>query len=86
MGESASCTVSRNPILLACLWTPLVEELGQSLGYDAEAFQQEFGSRHLVGHMGEPDDIAWGIVYLVSEESKFITGSEFVIDGGYTAC
>jgi len=30
-------------------------------------------------------DIAYGIVYLASDESKFITGSELVIDGGYTA-
>ncbi|MBT3399950.1 MAG: SDR family oxidoreductase, partial [Rhodospirillaceae bacterium] len=38
-----------------------------------------------LGHMGEPDDIAWGIVYLASEESKFMTGTEFVLDGGITA-
>ena len=30
-------------------------------------------------------DIAWGVVYLASDESKFVTGSELVIDGGYTA-
>jgi NAD(P)-dependent dehydrogenase (short-subunit alcohol dehydrogenase family) len=35
--------------------------------------------------MGEPDDIAWGIVYLASDESKFMTGTEFVLDGGITA-
>ncbi|MDZ7828547.1 MAG: glucose 1-dehydrogenase [Halofilum sp. (in: g-proteobacteria)] len=67
------------------IWTPLVEDFGQRLGFDAEAFQQELGSRHPVGHVGEPDDIAWGIVYLLSDESKFMTGSELVIDGGYTA-
>lgn len=38
-----------------------------------------------MGRMGEPDDIAWICVYLASEESKFATGAEFVIDGGYTA-
>ncbi|MGX1199570.1 SDR family oxidoreductase [Marinobacter nauticus] len=38
-----------------------------------------------VERMGEPDDIAWGIVFLASDESKFMTGSELVIDGGYTA-
>ncbi len=37
-----------------------------------------------IGAMGEPDDIAWGVVYLASDESKFVTGSELVIDGGYT--
>jgi len=34
---------------------------------------------------GDPDDIAWGIVYLASNEAEFITGSELVIDGDYTA-
>jgi NAD(P)-dependent dehydrogenase (short-subunit alcohol dehydrogenase family) len=35
--------------------------------------------------MGEPDDVAYGALYLASSESKFVTGSELVIDGGYTA-
>lgn len=35
--------------------------------------------------LGEPDDIAWGIVYLASNESKYMTGTEFVVDGGITA-
>ena len=34
---------------------------------------------------GEPDDIAWGAAYLASDEAKWVTGSELVIDGGYTA-
>jgi 3(or 17)beta-hydroxysteroid dehydrogenase len=38
-----------------------------------------------LGHIGEPNDIAYGILYLASDESKFMTGSELVIDGGYTA-
>ncbi|RPI53886.1 MAG: SDR family oxidoreductase, partial [Acidobacteria bacterium] len=32
-----------------------------------------------------PDDIAMGAVYLASDEAKFVTGAELVIDGGYTA-
>ncbi|WP_429971806.1 glucose 1-dehydrogenase [Fructilactobacillus sp. Tb1] len=38
-----------------------------------------------MGHLGDPDDIAYACVYLASNESKFMTGSEMVIDGGYTA-
>jgi 3(or 17)beta-hydroxysteroid dehydrogenase len=40
---------------------------------------------HPVGHLGDPDDIAYAVVYLVSDESRFMTGAEMVIDGGYTA-
>jgi NAD(P)-dependent dehydrogenase (short-subunit alcohol dehydrogenase family) len=35
-----------------------------------------------LGHVGEANDIAYGILYLVSDESKFVTASELVIDGG----
>ncbi len=38
-----------------------------------------------MGHIGEPNDIAWICVYLASDEAKFATGAEFVVDGGYTA-
>lgn len=38
-----------------------------------------------LGHMGEPDDIAYGAVYLASDESKFVTGTVVYIDGGWTA-
>jgi 3(or 17)beta-hydroxysteroid dehydrogenase len=40
---------------------------------------------HAMGHFGEPDDVAYGVLYLASDESKFLTGSELVIDGGWTA-
>lgn len=35
--------------------------------------------------LGVPEDIAYGALYLASDESKFVTGSELVIDGGFTA-
>ncbi len=38
-----------------------------------------------LGRMGTPEDIAAGILYLASNESSFVTGSELVIDGGMTA-
>ena len=67
------------------IWTPMVENHLKTTGQDLEAAKQATAALHPLGHMGEPDDIAWGIVFLVSDESKFMTGSELVIDGGYTA-
>jgi NAD(P)-dependent dehydrogenase (short-subunit alcohol dehydrogenase family) len=52
---------------------------------DVEAGRKATDALHPLGHMGEPDDVAWGAVYLASEEAKFVTGAELVIDGGYTA-
>lgn len=63
------------------IWTPLVEELGKG----NPKFRKQLDSLHPIGHIGEAIDIAYGILYLISDESKFTTGSELVIDGGYTA-
>lgn len=62
------------------IWTPLVEELGKT----KTGFRKKLDSLHPIGHVGEAIDIAYGIIYLISDESKFVTGSELVIDGGYT--
>ncbi len=81
----ASDNIRVNSIHPGFIWTPLVEALGKNSPEGVEAFKQQLDSRHPIGHVGEPDDIAYGILYLASDESKFITGSELVIDGGYTA-
>ncbi|MCI0893611.1 MAG: SDR family oxidoreductase, partial [Chloroflexi bacterium] len=38
-----------------------------------------------LGRIGTPEDIAYGALFLASDESSFMTGSELVIDGGSTA-
>ena len=42
-------------------------------------------SRHPIGQLGVPDDIAKGIVFLASDDSDFMTGAGLVVDGGSTA-
>ena len=42
-------------------------------------------SRVPLGRYGLPDEVAYGVLYLASDESSYVTGSELVIDGGWTA-
>jgi NAD(P)-dependent dehydrogenase (short-subunit alcohol dehydrogenase family) len=52
---------------------------------DVDAARKALESLHPIGHLGEPDDVAYAVLYLASDESKFATGSELVVDGGYIA-
>jgi NAD(P)-dependent dehydrogenase (short-subunit alcohol dehydrogenase family) len=72
-----------NTINPGFIWTELVEGFVKSQAEPEEA-QRQIEQAHAVGHMGEPADIAHGVVYLASDESKFVTGTQLVIDGGYT--
>ncbi|MHB1205523.1 MAG: SDR family NAD(P)-dependent oxidoreductase [Rhodospirillaceae bacterium] len=73
-----------NSIHPGFIWTPMVEK-HLATAADKEAAARATAALHPLGHMGEADDIAWGAVYLASDEAKFMTGAELVIDGGYTA-
>ncbi len=66
------------------IWTPMVQHFVDDSGAP-EQTKSAVAALHPLGHLGDADDIAWGCVYLASDEAKFVTGSELVIDGGYTA-
>ncbi len=52
---------------------------------DTEEGRERAAARHPLGRVGQPEDIAYGVLFLASDESSFMTGSELVIDGGLTA-
>ena len=74
-----------NSIHPGCIITPLVEAMASEYPGGRSAFMKMMADQHPIGYLGEPDDIGYGIIFLASDESKFMTGSELVIDGGYTA-
>jgi NAD(P)-dependent dehydrogenase (short-subunit alcohol dehydrogenase family) len=54
-------------------------------GVAAGGEQQAMAAAHPLGRMGQAEEIARGIVWLASDDSSFMTGSEMVVDGGFTA-
>lgn len=52
---------------------------------DRENEHARLASLHPIGRLGDSDDVASMVIYLASEESRFVTGAEMVVDGGYTA-
>lgn len=62
-----------------------LKEQSEKLGISVEELRTVLDSEHPIGHIGEPNDIAYDVLYLVSDEAKFVSESELVIDGGYTA-
>ena len=50
-----------------------------------ESYRQDRVRRTPLGRLGQPEDVAMGVLYLASDESSYVTGAELVIDGGRTA-
>lgn len=74
-----------NSIHPGWIWTTMLDEVGKKAPMGQEEFNRYFLNNIPLGHWGDPQDVAYGVLYLASDESKFITGSELVIDGGYIA-
>ncbi len=74
-----------NSIHPGTIMTPLVKELGSRMEGGLEAYNKLMSEKHPIGHAGEPIDVAYGSLYLASDESKFVTGAQLYIDGGYSS-
>lgn len=71
-----------NSVHPAFIDTPILD--GMSEG-DRTAMLDKLRRQVPIGRVGEPDDIAYAIIYLASDESRFVTGSEIKVDGGISA-
>ncbi len=63
---------------------PIVTPMTEARRADPESYRVTV-SRIPLGRYGEPEEVAYGVLYLASDESSFVTGAELVIDGGWTA-
>lgn len=55
----------------------------EAAGENGNRAREMGAEQHLIGRLGTVDDVARGIVFLASEDASFVTGSEFVVDGGF---
>ena len=79
--EYATAGIRVNAVCPGYINTPLVRPL-----FDAhEDFEQRVISRHPLGRLGEPSEIAEAVVWLSSDAASFVTGLNMPVDGGYTA-
>ncbi len=78
--QYASEGIRANSIHPGTIETPMTEGLLAN-----EAHRADRMNRTPIGRLGQPEDVAYGALYLASDEASFVTGSELVIDGGRTA-
>ncbi|HWW48129.1 MAG TPA: glucose 1-dehydrogenase [Xanthobacteraceae bacterium] len=86
--EFAPKNIRVNAILPGLMKTPMVEHsAGLATSYakgDIEEMWRRRDAQVPMGHMGEAWDVAYAALFLASDESKYVTGHELVVDGGIT--
>ena len=85
--QHATQGVRVNSVVPGQLHTPMVESrlAGQRAGGDVSALLAQRQKRIPLGFMGDGRDTASAVLFLASDEARFITGTELVVDGGMTA-
>ncbi len=76
--------IRANSLHPAFIDTPILDNF-RVPGLDRAGLLEKLGRQIPLGHVGEPDDVAFAAVYLCSDEAKFVTGAELFIDGGISA-
>ena len=82
--EYASKGIRVNTVVPGQLHTPMVEArlAGQRTGGDIDALLKQRLARIPLGFMGDGRDTANAVLFLASDEARFITGTEIIVDGG----
>jgi dihydroanticapsin dehydrogenase len=69
------------------VWTQIVQTRCREAGMDRAAAEADpgWGGAHMLRRIADPREIACAILFLASDEASFVTGSNMMVDGGYTA-
>jgi NAD(P)-dependent dehydrogenase (short-subunit alcohol dehydrogenase family) len=65
--------------------TPILDGISKNAGIEKDVVMGKLARQIPLGRVGVPEDIAMGVLYLASDESRFMTGAELKLDGGISA-
>ncbi len=82
-GMQIRCNSVHPGMIRTRMFDHIVEEFGKAADLSKEEAEELVLKSVPFGHVGEPDDVAFLILYLASDEAKYVTGSEFMVDGGW---
>jgi NAD(P)-dependent dehydrogenase (short-subunit alcohol dehydrogenase family) len=84
--DHARDNIRVNCVAPGSVHTPLLEQAAIRLSpTDAEETMRQWGAKHPLGWLAEPEDIADVFVFLASDASRYMTGTTLVVDGGLLA-
>ena len=83
--KSTAIQYAREGIRVNCIMPASIETMMIAHFLEEEESRQDRLNRIPLGRIGQPEDVAYGALYLATDESSFVTGSDLVIDGGATA-
>lgn len=90
MTRNMAMDLGRHKIRVNCvcpgsILTPASFRHMEKVGMTLEQFNKEEGAKTFVGRAGQPREVAYAVLFLVSDEASYITGASLMVDGGYTA-
>ena len=82
LGRTASVTLGPENIRVNTIIPGTIETPMTAAMFDKPEIVEHCIGQNSLPRLGKPEDIAWGAVYLLSDEAAYVTGAELVIDGG----
>ncbi|MFZ5992819.1 MAG: SDR family oxidoreductase [Deinococcota bacterium] len=84
VGQGIRCNAICPGTIDSPSWRARVAEQAHRSGQSVEAVRQAFVARQPMGRVGRPEEVAYLALYLASDESAFVTGAAYPIDGGWS--